>query len=55
MAGDLLRTSEAAHRLDVPTKALLDLGWHRRMRYEMVDGLSPIPAGALMDYQANVT
>ena len=55
MAVELLRASEAARRLDVPTKALLELVRQRRIRYEMVDGIAHIPADALVEYQAQVT
>jgi excisionase family DNA binding protein len=55
MAVELLRASEAARRLDLSTKALLDLVQQRRIRYEMVDGIAHIPADALVEYKAQVT
>ena len=55
MAVELLRASEAARRLGVPTKALLDLVRLRWIRYEMVDGIAHIPADALVEYKAQVT
>ena len=55
MAAEFLRASEAARRLDVPTKALLELVRQRWIRYEMVDGIAHIPADALVEYKAQVT
>jgi len=55
MPVELLRASEAARRLDVPTKALLELVQQRRIRYEMVDGIAHIPADALDEYQSKVS
>jgi hypothetical protein len=48
MGVELLRASEAARCLDVPTKARLELVQQRRIRYEMVDGIAHIPADALV-------
>ena len=55
MAVELLRVSEAARRLDVPTKALLEFVQQRPIRYEMVDGIAHIPADALLEYQSKVS
>jgi len=55
MAVELLRASEAARRLDVPTKALLELVRQRWIRYEMVGGIAHIPADALVECQAQVS
>lgn len=56
MASELLRASEAARRLDVPTRELLLLLLlQRRNRYEMVDGIAHVPADALEEYRSRVT
>jgi len=55
MATELLRASEAARRLGVATKSLLELVQQRQIRYEMVDGIAHIPADALDEYQARVS
>ena len=55
MPVELLRASEAARRLDVPTKELLELVQQRRIRYEMVDGMAHIPADALVEYRSKVS
>jgi len=46
---ELLRASEAARRLDVPTKEMPVLVQRRRIRDEMVDGIAPIPADAFVE------
>ena len=55
MAIELLRASEAARRLDVPTKALLELVRQRRIRYETDNGIAHIPADALVECQSKVS
>ena len=55
MPVELLRASEAARRLDVPTKELIELVQQRRIRYEMIDGIAHIPADALVEYQSKVS
>jgi hypothetical protein len=39
MSTELLRASEAARRLDIPTKELLRLVHGRRIHYELVEGI----------------
>jgi excisionase family DNA binding protein len=53
MSIELLRASEAARRLDIPTKELLRLVHSRRIRYEMVDGIAHVPEDALQEYRAS--
>ena len=55
MPPDLLRASEAARRLDLPTKELLRLIQQRKLRYEMVDGIAHIPIDALEEYRAKAS
>lgn len=52
MSSELLRASEAARRLDLPTKELLRLVHAREIRYEMVDGIAHVPSDALDEYRA---
>lgn len=55
MAAELLRASEAARRLDVPTKDLLRLVRERQIRYVMVKGIAHVPADALDEYRAKAS
>lgn len=52
MSADLLRATEAARRLDIPTKELLRLIYERRIRYVMVNGIAHVPEDAIAEYQA---
>jgi len=55
MAAELLRASEAARRLGVPTKELLRLVRERQIRYVMVNGIAHVPDDALEEYQARAS
>ena len=55
MPVELRRASEAARRLDVLSKELLEFVQQRRIRYEMVDGIAHIPADAPVEYQSKVS
>lgn len=55
MPSELLRASEAARRLDVPTKELLRLIQQRKLRYEMVDGIAHVPVEAIEEYRAKAS
>lgn len=55
MADELLRASEAARRLDMPTKELLRLVHERKIRYVMVKGIAHIPDDAVEEYQAKAS
>ncbi|HTV12323.1 MAG TPA: hypothetical protein VME20_10755 [Acidimicrobiales bacterium] len=55
MAAELLRASEAARRLGVPTKELLRLVRERQIRYVMVDGIAHVPDDALEEYRARAS
>ncbi len=52
MSTDVLRATEAARRLGIPTKELLRLVQERRIRYVMVDGIAHVPFDALEEYRA---
>jgi excisionase family DNA binding protein len=52
---ELLRASEAARRLGMPTKDLLRLVYDRRIRFIMVDGIAHIPIDALEDFRTQAS
>jgi excisionase family DNA binding protein len=52
MPREPLHASEAARRLDVPTKELLRLIHDRKIRYVMVDGIAHVPADAVDEYRS---
>lgn len=47
---ELLRASEAARRLDITTKQLLELVHGSRIRYVMDEGIAHIPESAIDEY-----
>jgi excisionase family DNA binding protein len=51
MSSELLRASEAARRLGLPTKELLRLVHQRKIRYVMVKGIAHIPVDAVDEYR----
>lgn len=55
MSSDVLRASEAARRLGIPTKEVLRLVHERRIRYVMVNGIAHIPVDALDEYRARAS
>jgi excisionase family DNA binding protein len=55
MAVELLRASEAARRLGIPTKELLRLVREREIRYVMVSGIAHVPDDALEEYRAKAS
>ena len=55
MSTELLRASEAARRLNIPTKELLRLVHGRRIRYELVEGIAHIPEDALEEYRTRAS
>jgi excisionase family DNA binding protein len=55
VAADLLRASEAARRLGMPTKELLRLVHDRKIRYVMVKGIAHIPNDAVEEYRARAS
>ena len=55
MAVELLRASEAARRLDMPTKELLRLVYDRKIRYVMVKGIVHVPGDAIQEYRAKAS
>ncbi|HVA60244.1 MAG TPA: excisionase family DNA-binding protein [Mycobacteriales bacterium] len=55
MAAELLRASEAARRLGIPTRDLLRLVHERKIRFVMVDGIAHVPAEALAEYRTKAS
>jgi len=55
MAVELLRASEAARRLGMPTKGLLGLVHERKIRYVMVKGMAHVPNDALEEFRAKAS
>jgi excisionase family DNA binding protein len=55
MAADLLKASEAARRLDMPTKELLRLVHERKIRFVMVKGIAHVPDDAIEEFRARVS
>jgi excisionase family DNA binding protein len=55
MSADVLRATEAARRLGIPTKELLRLVHERRIRYVMVNGIAHIPVDALDEYRTRAS
>jgi excisionase family DNA binding protein len=50
-----LRASEAARRLQLPTKDLLRLVHDREIRYVMIDGIAHVPEDAVEEYRTRTT
>ena len=55
MSAELLRASQAARRLEIPTKERLRLIHERKIRYVMVDGIAHVPADAIDEYRAKAS
>ncbi|MDQ1424708.1 MAG: hypothetical protein QOD72_2206 [Acidimicrobiaceae bacterium] len=51
MPDSALRATEAARRLGIPTKELLQLIQSKRIRYVMVDGIAHVPMEAVEEYR----
>jgi len=51
----VLRLSQAARRLDLPTRDVARLVHERRIRHIMVDGIAHIPVDAVDEYRATQT
>ena len=55
MAVEALTATEAARRLDLPTKELLRLVHDRKIRYVMIEGIAHIPEDAITEYKARAS
>ena len=47
-----LRATEAARRLEMPTKELLRLVHDRKIRFVMLDGIAHVPEDAIDEYRS---
>jgi excisionase family DNA binding protein len=55
MAAELLRASEAARRLGISTKELLELVHVRKIRFVMVKGIAHVPDDAIEEYRTRAS
>jgi len=55
MALEPLRATEAARRLGMPTRELLQLILERKIRYVMVNGIAHVPPDAIDEYRAEAS
>ncbi|MHB8463764.1 MAG: excisionase family DNA-binding protein [Acidimicrobiales bacterium] len=55
MAAEMLRVSEAARRLTIPTKEVLRLVHERKIRFVMIRGIAHIPSDAIDEYRAKAS
>ena len=55
MVVELLRASEAARRLGLPTKEVLRLIHDRQIRYVMIKGIAHVPEDAIEEYRAKAS
>ena len=52
MPAEALRASEAARRLGISTRELVQLIYDRKIRYVMVDGIAHVPDDAIDEYRS---
>ena len=50
MSAELLRASQAARRLGIPTRDLVPLIYDRKIRHVMVNGIAHVPEDAIEEY-----
>ena len=50
-----LRATQAARRLGITTRELVQLIYERRIRYVMVDGIASIPPDAIDEYRTQLS
>ena len=55
MPAELLRASEAARQLQMPTKDLLRLIQERKIRYVMVKGIAYVPDDAVEEFRGRAS
>lgn len=55
MADSLLRITQAARKLDIPTKELLVLIREGKIGYAMRDGIAHVPGDAIDGYRTKVS
>jgi general stress protein 26 len=52
MTFEALRATDAAKRLDITTRALVQLMYERQIRYVMVNGIAHVPEDAIEEYRS---
>ena len=52
MPAETLRATEAARRLGISTRELVQLIYDRKIRYVMVDGIAHLPDDAVEEYRS---
>ena len=52
MPAEALRATEAARRLGISTRELVQLIYDRKIRYVMVDGIAHVPDDAIEEYRS---
>lgn len=55
MAVEPLRATQAARRLGIPTRELLQLILERKIRYVMVNGIAHVPPDAVDEYRTKAS
>jgi hypothetical protein len=55
MPAEVLRASEAARRLGLPTKDLVRLIYDRKIRYVVVNGIAHVPEDAIDEYRSGAS
>ena len=55
MPVEVLSLSEAARRLGIPLRQLVQIVYDRAIRYVMVDGIPHVPEDALEEYRQQVS
>jgi excisionase family DNA binding protein len=50
-----LRATQAARRLGITTRELVQLIYERKIRYVMVDGIASIPPDAIDEYRTQLS
>jgi hypothetical protein len=55
MVADLLKASEAARRLGMPTKELLRLVHERKIRFVLVKGIAHFPNDPIEEFSAETS
>ena len=52
MPAEALRAAEAARRLGISTREIVQLIYERKIRYVMVDGIAHVPDDAIEEYRS---
>jgi excisionase family DNA binding protein len=55
VTAEALRVTQAARRLGITTRQLLELVQSRKIRFVMINGIAHIPADALVEYESKAS